>query len=321
MKAFVRLSLLFSLLIAATIAAGELYVRSLPNPARYKHEWMLRHSRGVRTLVLGSSHTFYGIDPALLGEDAFSLAMVSQTYRYDDYLLRNYPTDSLTTVILPFSYFSLYEDYEIMQRDPQYVTRYLLYMDCPYHSPLSRYGFEFMEKSAFTERLKSLWQPPRLQWTALGAGANYRLELRGADWDNGEARALKNTYADHRAVKANILFLHSIFSWCRSRRVRVLLISTPLSPIFRQHESVAQVALNRRVLHSLLRQYPEVEYHDFESDPRFTDADFFDADHLSDRGAARLSLILRRLMAVGSRPHRASAKQACKAADKLSANL
>lgn len=296
MKQFVRLSLLFFALVAATIAACEAYVRGLPNPARYKHEWMLRHSHGVRTLVLGSSHTFYGIDPSLLGEGAFSLAMVSQTYRYDDYLLRHYPTDSLTTVVLPFSYFSLYEDYEIMDCDPQYVTRYLLYMDCPYHSPLSRFGFEFMEKNSFVERLKSLWQPPRLQWTALGAGSNYRLELRTADWDNGEARARNNTYADHRAVKANTGFLRSIFSWCRNCGVRVLLISTPLSSTFRQHESPAQVALNRRVLRQLLRQFPEVEYHDFESDPRFTDTDFFDADHLSDRGAARLSLIVRQLI-------------------------
>lgn len=296
MKPFVRLTLIFSLLVAATIAAGELYVRSLPNPARYKHEWMLRHSRSVRTLVLGSSHTFYGINPSLLGKGAFSLAMVSQTYRYDDYLLRRYPTDSLETVIIPLSYFSLYEDYEIMQTDPQYITRYLLYTDCPYHSPLSRFGFEFMEKSSFIERLKSLWQPPRLQWTPLGFGANYRLGLREANWDNGEARARNNTYTDHRAVKANIGFLRSIFSWCRSRRVRVLLISTPLTTTFRQHESAAQVALNRHVLQQLLRQYPEVEYYDFEAAPRFTDPDFFDADHLSDHGAARLSLILRRII-------------------------
>lgn len=297
MKQFIRLALVFFLLVAATLAACEWYVRSLPNPARYKHEWMLGHSHGVRTLVLGSSHTFYGIDPALLGDGAFSLAQVSQTYRYDDFLLRHYPTDSLTTVILPFSYFSLYEDYEIMDCDPQYVTRYRLYMDCPYHARLSRFGFEFMEKNAFIERLKSLWQPPRLQWTELGAGANYRLELRPHDWDNGEARAQKNTYANHRAVGANTQFLRSIFTWCRNRQIRVLLISTPLSPTFRQHQAPAQVALNDRVLRQLLRQFPEVEYHDFEADTRFTESDFYDADHLSDRGAARLSLILRDLIA------------------------
>lgn len=77
MKGFLRLLLTFSALVTLTLAAGECYVRHLPNPARDKHEWMLAHSREVRTLVLGSSHTFYGLDPALLGPHAFSLAQVS----------------------------------------------------------------------------------------------------------------------------------------------------------------------------------------------------------------------------------------------------
>lgn len=186
MKAFLRLSFLFFLLVAATVAAGEWYVRSLPNPARDKHRWMSENSRHVRTLVLGSSHTFYGIDPAQLGKGAFSLAQVSQTYRYDHYLLCRYPTDSLQAVILPFSYFSLFEDYELLDRDAQCVTRYLLYMDCPYHSRWSRYGFEFLSKDSFLEKLKSLYRPARLSWNALGAGTNYRPDLRARDWDNGE---------------------------------------------------------------------------------------------------------------------------------------
>lgn len=298
MKAFVRLSLLFFLLVAATVGAGEWYVRSLPNPARNKHEWMQKNSRTVRTLILGSSHTFYGIDAASLGPHAYSLAMVSQTYRYDDYLLRHYPTDSLRAVILPFSYFSLYEDYEIMDTDAQYASRYRIYMDCPYHSRLSRYAFEFMDKNAFLERLKSLWKPARLTWDSLGTGTNYRPELRATPWDNGQIRAEVNTATDWRAERANLHFLHSIASWCQSRDVRLLLVSTPLSPQFRRHASPAQLAENHRALAGLLRRYPTVEYCDYSADPRFSDHDFFDADHLSTTGAARLTALLRAQLAM-----------------------
>jgi len=296
MKAFLRLCLLFFVLVAATVALGEWYVRSLPNPSRYKHRWMQAHSRNVRTLVLGSSHTFYGVDPAQLGEGAFSLAQVSQTYRYDHYLLRHYPTDSLRAVVLPFSYFSLFEDYELQDNEPQYVTRYRLYMDCPYHSRFSRYGFEFMAKGAFLEKLKSLYRPRRLRWNALGAGTDYRPELRAEDWDNGETRARGNTYEDHVAVEANRRFLYLMADWCERRHVRLLLISTPLSPKFRRHVSRHQDALNTATLHTLLARFPMIEYHDFRADTRFTSIDFFDADHLSSSGAAKLSAILKRLL-------------------------
>ncbi len=294
MKPFLRLTALFALLVALTLAAGEAYVRSLPNPSRDKHAWMLAHSRRVRTLVLGSSHTFYGVDPAGLGPGAYSLAQVSQTYRYDDYLLRRYPTDSLRAVVLPFSYFSLYEDYELHTAPPHLATRYRLYMDCPYHPRLSRYGFEFMGFDAFKERLTSLWRPARLAWDSLGRGTGYTLAARRRDWDNGHARALANTYADHSAVTANLRFLESMTRWCRERGVRLVLVTTPVTASFRRAESPRQTALNRRALTALLRRHPEVRYLDFEADPRFVDADFYDADHLSDNGARKLTALVRR---------------------------
>lgn len=293
MKGFLRLLLTFSALVTLTLAAGECYVRHLPNPARDKHEWMLAHSREVRTLVLGSSHTFYGLDPALLGPHAFSLAQVSQTYRYDDWLLRRYPTDSLRTVIVPFSYFSLYEDFEYGTGDIHYISRYRIYMDCPIHSVCSPHVLECTRFDAFKERLKSLWQPPRLTWTELGWGSNNRSELRPAAWDNGAERAKGNTYADTGAVNANTAFLASIFEFCRKRNVQVILLSTPLTPSFRDNECPEQRARNRHVLDRLLRKYPEVCRMDLEADSRFSDADFFDADHLSDRGAKKLSDIVR----------------------------
>ena len=78
----------------------EVYVESLPNIARDKHQWMLQHAEEVKTLVLGHSHTLYGIRPDMLGEGAFSLAQQSQTYRYDRYLLTHYPLKELKTIIL-----------------------------------------------------------------------------------------------------------------------------------------------------------------------------------------------------------------------------
>ena len=70
---------LFALLLLLPLAMGEIYVRSLPNPAKYKHAYLSRHSREVEVLILGSSHTYYGLCPERLGENAFSAAQINSS--------------------------------------------------------------------------------------------------------------------------------------------------------------------------------------------------------------------------------------------------
>lgn len=296
MKAFLRLTALFSALILLTLGAGEIYVRHLPNPARDKHAYMLDHSAEVQTLILGSSHTFYGVNPEWLGPGAYSLALVSQTYRYDDYLLRRYPMPRLSAVILPFSYFSLYEDFESQPETAWLATRYRIYMDCPYHPLLSVYGFEVLNFGSFKEKLKSLWQPARLSWDERGWGTNYTYQKGITPIDNGRERAISNTYADRSTVRLNAGFLSSMAAWCSSHGVRLILVTTPVMPSFRANEEPSQRAENERCLRRLLSRHRNVEYYNFETDARFTPDDFYDADHLNDRGARRLTSLLRHIL-------------------------
>ena len=82
MKHFLKKTTIFSLCILLLLISAEIYVRHLPNPYKDKHRWMLQHSRSVKTLVLGSSHTFYGIDASLT--------------RHSIWLIRHSPTATTT---------------------------------------------------------------------------------------------------------------------------------------------------------------------------------------------------------------------------------
>lgn len=295
---FLRRTLVVAIAVLATLLAGEAYVRHLPNEVRDKHRWMTLHSDSVETLILGSSHTYYGIDPSLMQSRAYSLALTSQTYRYDLYLLRHYPLPRLHTVVLPFSYFSLYEDFETVV-DPYLAARYRIYMDCDIHPWLSPLHLECLQGAAFRERLRSLWTPQRNSWSELGQGRNYTLESRPADWDNGAARAEANTRFTGDAlgelppaVRLNAAFLRDIMAYCRERGVRLVLLTTPTMPSFRRGGSQAQRDLNDRVLREVLRDYPETQRIDLEADERFGPDDFYDSDHLNTRGAARLTRLL-----------------------------
>ena len=275
-------------------AAGvEVYCEQLPNAARDKHQWMLRHSNEVTTLVLGHSHNMYGIRPDLLGEGAFNLALECQTLRYDDYLLKHYPMKRLQTVILNYDYFMPWEDLEHMPNVSAWGIRYRLYMDCDIHPRLSWYGFEVMSIARAKESLKYLFKPFTKDWDTLGWGTSADIETRPEEWDNGERRATGNTYEDESLVELNEGYLRDIFTFCRQRHVRVILLNSPVNDTFRQYEGLRQLQVNARLLAKLQKDYPEVEYLDLEADKRFGDDDFYDADHLNHEGAEKLTLILR----------------------------
>ena len=293
MKSFLLKLGCFALAVLAVLTAMEVYVESMPNIARDKHQWMLQHSNKVKTLVLGNSHNLYGIRPDLLGEGAFSLAQQSQTYRYDRYLLQHYPMKELKTVILNVDYSLLWEDFESVPKEEFQAMRYRIYMDCDLHPRLSWYGFEVMYMPLVTEKLRSLFTPGRNHWDHLGWATEYTKEARLQDWDDGKSRAEANTCYDTDIVRLNEGILRDIFDYCQQRHIKVILLNTPVSETFRQYEDPRQRNINTQVLNRLLNDYPTVNYLDWEADPRFTSDDFYDSDHLNHEGAAKLTQAIR----------------------------
>ena len=293
MKKFLFRLLCFSLPLLVAMGALEAWLESAPNVARDKHRWMTEHSRAVGTLVLGHSHNFYGIRPEFLGPGGYNLALPSQTYRYDYCLLTHYPMDALRTVILNYDYFQLWEDFERQPDERFQAMRYRIYMDCDVHPRLSWYGFEVLCPPLVRKKLLDSGEAQAAHCDSLGWGTEYSLESRPADWDNGALRAEGNTRHDSTITLLNEQILDSLFAHCRRRAIRVVMVNTPTTPLFRRHEDPRQLALNRRVLANLLRRNPEVTFLDYEADSAFTADDFFDADHLNQYGAKKLTLMLR----------------------------
>lgn len=279
----------FLLLLLVPLAIGEVYVRSLPNAARDKHVFLTAHADEVDILVLGSSHTYYGIAPQLLSPVAYSAAQVSQTLRYDAWVLEHYNFgQKLQWGILPISDFTFYEELE-GSNEWYLASRYRLYIDCNLHSPLSVYGWEVTAFPVFLEKLKSLWQPPRMYWSRYGQGLEYTQRAKSPHWDNGEQRVRQNCYTDYRNAPANEKFLAKIADHCHRLGARLLLISTPLRPSYRAAQDPRQVNDMEERLHRFLQTHPQVLWWDFRSDPQFTANDFYDADHLSIQGAHLLT--------------------------------
>lgn len=293
MSRFIRYTILFSVIILAFFLIGECYVRSIPNPARYKHQWMMAHSKEVETLILGSSHCFYGVEPQVFGPNTFSLAQPTQTYRYDLWELTRYPMPKLKTVIIPFSYQSLFEDLENEPRLRYWAVRYRLYMDCPIHSYISQYGWECLHIPSFREKLTSLWRPAKVKWDSLGFGLTNGYEsLIVEGKDNGLQRVKENSYPDMKSLSLCTKELDSIASFCDKRGIHLVLFTSPTSESFRRYANKHQIDISRRVLRRVMARHRSISYFCYWADPDFTPSHFYDADHLNLKGASLLSLKL-----------------------------
>lgn len=295
MKKFLRHILLFSAIILIVLAIGELVVRSLPTSYSYKDKWIIENGNKISTLVLGTSHTYYGLRPDEIGDSTFNLANVSQTPEYDLALLEHYLPymPNLRRLIIPISYFT-FRDPAIEESDEwRLAVRYKTEMHLPVHSDLSIYNLEITDFNGYRGKLKNLIAKERSNiCDSLGFGLGFTLDARDSHWkENGAKRALKHTLSNPGRFGKVRATQDEIIKLAKRNNPDVVFITTPGCPTYTEALDREQLAEMYRGVQEILQNH-DVSYYDFLTDSRFADSDFYDPDHLTDTGAIKLSRIL-----------------------------
>lgn len=149
MRRFLRMIGMWVAVTVVLLGGAEWIAESIPNSYVYKREYMEAHGGEVKTLILGSSNAYDGLNPSELPA-AFNLANSSQTLEDDYRLLAKYidGMDSLQTVILGLGYHSLGEAQETHRR-----TYYTIYMDLYPRWPISKNSFEVFNLELLTKKI------------------------------------------------------------------------------------------------------------------------------------------------------------------------
>lgn len=291
MRRFLRISGTLISVLLSIVLLGELCARSYSNTYRFKSEFIIKNGVNIETLILGSSHTYYGIVPKYL-ENAFSLANESQGFLYDYLLLDKYIgyCSSLKTVILPISYFSFvsrgFEDTESWW----YAINYKLYCDIDYHSDFSKYNFECSNFPIYVKKIKwKLKGKSGIDCDSLGHGNTLRAGIHNID---SFSKTIKRHTAEDASMLAdNISYIESIILLCKKHDVNVVLVTTPTwNSYFNNLDSEQHRLMINNV--ELIKNKYNLLYFDYLKDSRFTANDFYDCDHLCDDGAIKFSEIL-----------------------------
>lgn len=295
MKRFLLSVFFLSLVLLMTALVGEYIVRQQPNPYKTKHLQMMQHADVVEILFLGSSHTYFGIRPEYIPY-SFNLANTSQNLKYDYFMLEQYGErcKRLKVVVIPVSYFTLFTSGFEETDSWWYAINYKIYMDCPYHSDFSKYNLEFAHPSVYTGKLKSFLLGKRNDCDSLGWGNTYSLASKLSGWETSKAMSAveRHTAEDWSYLEDNLSYFRKLVTFCRSRSISLILVTTPAWHAYYEHLDTKQLDKMYSVIHEMQQEY-SLPYYDYLKDSRFVADDFFDSDHLSDVGAKKFSLFLK----------------------------
>ena len=272
----------------------EIALRKIPNDYNLKKSYLDKNASKINTLIVGSSHTFYGINPKYFSKHTFNAAYVSQTLDLDEELLHHYK-DKLTnleTVIIPISYFSLFETLET-DVEKWRLKNYILY-----------YGFE--NKYHFTANFETLNPDILLNLkkvvkhyalnksfitsSNLGWGTNFNSKERKKF--EGQYTAEKHTTKNFKLYDNNLKSLQKIIKMCQKKNIKILFITTPAHVSYFKNLNQIQLSKTIKTINELVQKNQNCSYLNLLKSDKFMASDFYDADHLNDIGAKKLSLLL-----------------------------
>lgn len=295
------------LIVLPLLLFGLVYeglARKVPNVYAYKNGWMAKNASSIKILNLGSSHGYFGISPSVFSDKAFNCAHESQDLEYDCFIFSKFfdNMDSLQVLILPISYRTFFEKGIEFSDEHWRVKYYCIYYECPYHSSELVFNSEFysdlccrdihiagLAKSAFSD------EQPELKWDEFGKGIRNRTEVRDSIWweNNGKVRAKYHSRVINYLVVANNMeYVENIVEKCRKKNIQVLMVTIPAYKTYRDNLNQNQLGIMVDCCHLFEEQHDNVCYLNLLADDRFDITDYSDSDHLNEKGAEKLTLIL-----------------------------
>ncbi|MGO4772961.1 hypothetical protein ACEN2I_14970 [Flavobacterium sp. W22_SRS_FK3] len=303
MKKLIKKIFFFAIPILLVLLCIELFYRIAPNTFIVKREDVKRRFDNAEVLIFGNSHTFYGLNPKFFSKQTYNLANISQTLYFDNLLFEKYycKFKKLDFIILNIDYESLSE----LDNGDDNVWRkyyYKSYMDLevPIISVYNPKSYFLSSTRDFNTNVKLIeryfHEGTIVDCDENGFGINYTKEKRKSNFEELTPFRLKSNEDNSLDFKNNINRVQSIIDKCKNKGIQVILVTIPVAKGYAQ--GVNQQKLNKvfKTCLTLEKINSNVRYLNLFKDPRFTDDDFYDPDHLHNEGANKCSLIMNQFL-------------------------
>ena len=296
------ISKLLALLAVMTVVVSfsEWQARKIPTSYSIKDKNLLARADHIEELVLGSSHSNFGIDPHWMGDNVYNISNVSQDLYYDRAVLKKYLPlcPRLKVVVLPISYFTLY--YKLAESSESWRTDYYAVIlgipkDGGESSYYRRYSYLALMDGPINA-LTELKHGRKLEISSFGFQKSTSPKDVGKviNDEKGKARVdLHQGKLMHaKNLAGNMEILDTIAKLCREKGIKLVIVTTPVYKTYYDHISPAWYGNMLANIGSVSRKY-NASYLNYFYDKRFELDDYMDNDHLNENGARKFSFILK----------------------------
>lgn len=274
----------------------------IPNDYLLKKNYLDHNASQLECLVLGSSHSYYGLDPQYFTGKTFNAGYVSQTLNFDYMILEKYKEHlaNLKVIVLPISYFSFFNKLE-MGDESWRVVNYIKYSNLKfsyswkYQVEIFSLHFNLIMYKLYKYYLRgesNITSSPLGSALASTSGSGNRLEESGKNAAARHSVGHLNTASNRQMFVDNEQFLRSILHICQQKDIKVILFMPPAHTAYSHHLHADQLTTTINKANEITAEFPNSIFINFLSDPYFDAEDFGDADHMSQEGAKKLSLLL-----------------------------
>jgi hypothetical protein len=297
-KKFCKTLTIFLLPLLGCWIAIEVFYRAVPNNYTIKHDYISEHREQIEVLLFGDSHCMYGLNPLYFKANTFNISNVSQTIFFDKLLFDQYidQLPKLKQVVFCIEYTNLSQA-DDTQDDVfrKYYYSHFMRLKVPTISRFDpgAYSITLAQDFSMTNRLLKKY---------IKTGKLYQCHTNGWGYDyKKENRIAPELVAEHRAFiqedgsldfVRNSQRIRQMIDCCKKRNIGVLIVSMPQTRVFENYLNPEKL---KKIVHSceeFERQNENVSYLNLFADIRFTNEDFYDADHLNDSGAVKCSKIV-----------------------------
>lgn len=301
MRKFIIRIFLFLFPIIFILISMEFLLRNIPNDYLYKSEYLNSNSNKIEVLFLGSSHIYYGINPKYINAKSFNASYVSQSLDYDLAILEKYEKklDNLKCIVVPIDYFSLYSKLESgveKWRVKNYKLYYHINEGYDFYNDLEISNGKFENNlfriGSYYVKGKNPVTTDRLGWGTICSS------MEGKDlMETGVSAAKRHTVnLNIEYFQENIRTLNRIIEFGNSRKIKMIFITCPGYKSYVDNLEKNQINNTVNAVINLSSKNKNTSYYNMLDNKLFEGKDFYDADHLNEIGAKKLTLIINDLI-------------------------
>ncbi|MNE35062.1 hypothetical protein D3C80_1288060 [compost metagenome] len=281
--------------------AIEFFYRFIPNNYTEKQKQIIQNYDS-EVLILGNSHSFYGINPSSFNQKAYNFSNISQSLYFDELLLEKNIThfNNLKYVILTIDYFTLSQEDDTSE-DLWRKYYYQQYMNLEVPS-ISKFDFKSYSL-AITRNLEmniELLQKYRndkklVECDDFGWG---RYEGVNLEYNNSVTAIdiVKKNEDGLTDFKSNELRLQRMIDLCNKDKIKLVLITMPVTSYYAKNVNENKLKKIVASCNYFEEKNKNVIYLNLFQSPQFDNNDFYDTDHLNTKGAEKCSKILNKLI-------------------------